>query len=203
MQTHNHSTLKEILLLLFLFVLSFISVFGIYNTFTINLIHIISHIPDTTERYANYAIMFLFIVTMLIIQGINLKKRDLFGKASVILGIIAMVAAILAIILFFTKSLLYPLLSLVIIAITMYMLELVFVTIGTKGFFFFLTLFGVGIIALYKAGHTDIKFLVTLAEAAIALLLFLAATYPRLKALFLRIGTRDNIDIPNEGDAEL
>jgi hypothetical protein len=183
-----------------LFALSLLSVFGIYNTFTTDLIDIINRIPDNTEKIANYAIIVLFVGVMGTLQGINLKKKDLFAKMGVIAGIVFAIVAILAIILFFTKSLLYPLMSLVIIGITMYMLELVFMTIGAKGFFFFLTLFGLGIVALYKTGHKDFDFLVTVSELGLALLLFLAATYPRIKSLLFRIGTRDNIDIDNGGD---
>jgi hypothetical protein len=196
------STLKEVLTLLFLFVLSLFSVFGVYNTFTLDLIEIIEHIPDPQERWANYAIMILFVIVMGTLQGINLKKKDLFGKIGVILGIGAAIAAILAIVLFYSNNLFYPILSMLIIGTTMYMLELVFLTIGPKGFFFFLTLFGVGLIALYKQGYHDFSFLVTVAELALALLLFIAATYPRLKALMFSIGTRDNIDIPNTGDGD-
>ncbi len=195
----NDSVTKEVVVLLGLLLLSIVSVFGIYNTFTVDLIEIIGKIPDTNEKIANYVIIVLFAVMMGTLQGINLKKKDLFGKLGVIVGIVLGAAAILAIILFFTKSLMYPLVSLLIVGITMYMLELVFLTIGTKGFFFFLTLFGLGIVALYKTGHKDFSFLVTMAELGLVALLFLAATYPRIKSLMLHIGTRDNIDIDNTG----
>jgi len=195
---------KDIIILISLFLLSFISIFGIYNTFTINLIDILNSIPNSGERYANYLILGLFVLTMGVLQGINLKKKDLFGKLSVIVGIIVMIAVILTIILFYTKSLMYPILTMVIIGITMYLLELVFVTIGTKGFFFFLTLFGLGIVWLYKSGVKEYTILVTVTELAIVLLLFIAATYPRIKNLMFHIGTRDNIDISNsDGEGEV
>lgn len=200
-ETKNTSTWKEIGILAALFAISMVSVFGIYNVFTINLIDLISKIPDASERYANYAIAAMIAVMFAVLQTVNMKKRDSFGKIGVILFIILTAVAILGITLFFTKSLLYPFMSLLLIGMLAYMFDLVFSTIGAKGFFAFTVLFGLGIVALYKNGVDAPKTLITLAELSMALILFIAATYPRIKALMFHIGTRDNIDIENTSTA--
>lgn len=194
------SILKEVSILIVLLVISLVSVFGIYNTFTINLIDTIAKIPDDTERYANYAIITMIVTMFAVLQTVNMKKKDAFGKVGVILFILLTAVAILGIVLFFTDSLLYPLASLILIGLLAYMFDLVFSTIGAKGFFAFTLLFGLGIVALYKNGVDAPKVLITLGELAMASILFVAATYPRLKALLFHIGTRDNIDIDNASD---
>lgn len=191
---------KEAAILGLLFVISVVSVFGIYNVFTVNLIGAISKIPSDTERYANYAIIAMIVIMFAVLQTVNMKKKDAFGKIGVILFISAMAAATLLIVLFFTKSLIYPLLALLIIGMFSYMLDLVFSTIGAKGFFAFLLLFGLGIVGVYRAGVDAPKILISLGELAMAMILFVAAVYPRVKALFFHIGTRDNIDISNASE---
>ena len=191
---------KELGILIFLLFISLVSVFGVYNVFTFNLIGLMHELPSDTERYANYAILAMIVIMFAVLQTVNMKKKDAFGKVGVVLFILAMAAAILAVTLFFTKSLLYPLMSLVLIGLLAYMFDLVFSTIGAKGFFAFTVLFGLGIVALYKSGVDAPKVLITLGELAMALILFVAATYPRLKALLFHIGTRDNVDIDNASD---
>jgi len=198
----NTSTLKEVSIILLLLVVSLVSVFGIYNPLTTNLLDMMTKIPNDTERYANYAIAAMIMVMFAVLQTVNMKKKDAFGKIGVVLFILAMAAAILAVTLFFTKSLLYPLASLILIGLLAYMFDLVFSTIGAKGFFAFTVLFGLGIVALYKNGVDAPKVLITLGELAMAFILFVAATYPRLKALLFHIGTRDNVDIDNASERE-
>ena len=195
------SMAKEAAILFLLLAISLVSVFGVYNVFTINLMDAIAKIPDDTERYANYAIVGMIVVMFGVLQTVNMKKKDAFGKVGVILFILLTAVAILGIVLFFTDSLLYPLASLIFIGLLAYMFDLVFSTIGTKGFFAFTLLFGLGIVALYKNGVDAPKVLITLAELAMAFILFVAATYPRLKALLFHIGTRDNVDIDNASES--
>jgi len=198
--TENHSK-SELLKIIFIGFLSFISVFGIYNTFSdINLINIIGKISDPTEKYANYFILFLTMLTMIVLQGINFKRKDLFDKISVLFGIIIVIATVIAVIFFFTNSIVYPAISLLIVGISTYLLEMVFDTIGTKGFFFFLLIMSLGIIGVYKAGFHSNTLLINLTETVFALIIFIGATYPRIKSTFFKIGVRDNVDISNTGD---
>lgn len=198
--TAHYSIWKEIAILFLLFLISFVAVFGLYNPLTVDLFDMIAKIPSEKERYANYAIMAMIVFMFGVLQTVNMKKKDAIGKIGVVVFIIVTAAAILATVLYFTTSLLYPLLSLLLIGFLAYMLDLMFVTIGPKGFFAFTLLFGMGLVGLYKIGVHAPKTLVTLAELSLVLILFIAATYPRIKSLLFHIGTRDNIDISNESD---
>jgi hypothetical protein len=200
LQTESNSIVKELTILFVLVFLSFVSVFGLYNTFSdYNLFNFLWAIPDSTEKYANFAIAILFAVTMGILQGVNFKKKTLMGKLSFIFFVLAMVVSIVSIVLFFTNSLVPPVMTILIVGITMYLFDLVFMTIGLKGFFFFLLVFSFGLIEVYKQGYHSGAGLFTIGEIFLALILFISATYPRLKSLFFKIGTRDNIDISNTG----
>ena len=181
-------------------ILSFISVFGIYNTFSdYNLVSFIGNIEDTQERYANYFILILAMVTMLILQGINFKRKALGEKLLILLGLMAAIAIAITVIFVFTNSIIYPLISLLIIGISTYLLEMFFDTMGTKGLFFFMLLMSLTVIAVYKAGFHSNALLFNMAESIFAIILFLGATYPRIKSSLFKIGVRDNVDISNTG----
>lgn len=191
---------RDLYKILFIGVLSFIAVFGIYNTFSdINLISMIGKITNQNEKYANYFILSLTIVTMVTLQGINFKKKALMAKAGVIISIFIIIAIILGTIFYFTTSLLYPVISLIIVGLTTFLLDMVFDTMGTKGFFFFLLLMSLGILGIYKAGFHSTGLIMTLSETVLALIIFIGATYPRLKSSLFKIGVRDNVDISNTG----
>lgn len=186
--------------ILFIGILSFIAVFGIYNTYShINLISMIGQISDPNEKYANYFILGLTIVTMTALQGINFKKKTLMGKAGVLIAIFVIITIILVTIFYFTTSLLYPVISLLIVGLTTFLLDMVFDTMGTKGFFFFMLIMLLFVMWIYKQGFDSANLIITLTEGAMALIIFIGATYPRLKSTLFKIGMRDNVDISNTG----
>ena len=195
----NKSELFKILLI---GVLSFVAIFGIYNTFTINLVHILNGIEVPKEKYANYFILIVTMVTMITLQGINFRKKHLMEKMSTILILILIVATILATIFFFTSTIVYPLLSLLIVGLTTYLLDLAFMTLGVRGFFFFILGLSFAVLAFYKLGFHSSTFLINMGQVVLALILFLGATYPRIKKDLFKIAVRDNIDISNSGSED-
>jgi hypothetical protein len=196
----NNSILKETGILLVLFGASLISIFGIYNTFSdYNLVHVLSTISDPIEKYANYAVALIFSVFMIILNGVNFRKKALLEKGSFLLTSIITLTILGGIVFYYATNLFYPIISLIVLGITLYLLDLVFVTIGLKGFFFFLVIFLFSLIGIYKTGYHSVTGLTTIAQIFISLILFISATYPRLKRIFLRINTGDNVDISNTG----
>jgi len=206
-QLKEHSINKDIFIIFGVFIISLISVFGIYNTFGFgDIYHVILNIEKDTDRYANIAIGVIFGLTMIVLQGVNFKKKDLLGKAGFLFTIGVLIASIVAIIFFFTTSITYPLFTMFVIGISIYMFDLVFLTLGVKGFFFFLSIFSIITVGIYKGlhslGYDSSTLIVFIAELLVSLILFFSATYPRIKQVVLKIGTRDNIDISNTGSAD-
>ena len=73
---------------------------------------------------------------------------------------------------------------------------MLFNTIGIVGVFSTVTLFSVFLIFMIKSGieYTG-SFLFTSIQVLLSLLLFLGTTYPRIRSMLFKIGTRDNVDI--------
>lgn len=197
----NEKVSKTLLIVLGILMASFVSIFGIFNTFSdLNVIEMIWHTEDTKEKIANFGIVILFMMTMLALQGIHFKRKGLFEKGHILLAVGAMIAAIGFLMFFFSNNIMYPLISIAIIGLTLFLFELVFITIGVKGLFFILIIFSIGLVSLLKNGQIhEISTIITLVEIAFALILFFGATWPRLKSLILRIGTRDNVELDNNG----
>ena len=193
---------KELIKILFIGLISFLAIFGIYNTFTINLIEILNGINVPKEKYANYFILIVTMVTMVVLQGINFRKKHLMEKMSTILILSLIVASILAVIFFFTSTIIYPLLSLMIVGLTTYLLDLAFATLGLRGFFFFVLGLSLAVLAFYKLGFHSSEFLINMGQVVLALILFLGATYPRIKSNLFKIAVRDNVDISNTGSED-
>ena len=198
----NSSVNKNIMIIISIFILSLISVFGIYNTFGIgDIYHMIINIDKDSDRYANITIGVIFGVTMIILQGVNFKRKTIMEKGVFLFGIAILLGIIMTLVFSFTHTIIYPLITMVIIGISIYLFDFVFVTLGVKGFFFFLSIFSLVIIGLLKAGISSTS-LIFLVEFLISIILFLSATYPRIKQILFKIGTRDNVDISNTGNNE-
>ena len=197
----NEKTSKTLLIVMGILIASFVSIFGVYNTFSdINVIEMIWNIDDTKEKVANFGIVILFMITMVALQGIHFKRKGLFEKGYILFGVGVMIASIGFLMFFFSNNIMYPLISIAVIGLTLFLFELVFMTIGLKGLFFVLIIFSIALISLLKKGHVEeIATIVTLIEVGLALVLFIGATMPRLKSLILRIGTRDNVEFDNNG----
>ena len=76
---------------------------------------------------------------------------------------------------------------------------MLFDTIGTKGFFFFLVIFLLIVTGIYKAGiHSNIV-LINLIEWVFVLIIFIGTTYPSLRRVLFKVGTQNNVDISDTG----
>lgn len=197
----NEKKSKTVVILLTLLAASFVSVFGIYNTFSdINIFEIILNMDSTSEKVAIFSMLAIFILVTIMLQGVNFKRKDLSGKTVVLFSIGLAIAAILSIMFFFVDNLLYAIVSIVIIWLLLFLFDLVFLTLGVAGLFFIITAFSIGLIGLLKMGALDdVSSTVTVIQAFFAILLFIGATLPRIKSLFLKIGTRDNVEFGNAG----
>jgi len=199
---NNSSKNRDILIIVGIFLLSLISVFGIYNTFGLgDIYHLVVNIEKDSDRYANIAIGIVFGITMIVLQGVNFKRKTIIEKGFFLIGVAALISIIIALVFFFTHTIIYPLIIMIVIGISVYLFDFVFVTLGVKGFFFFVSIFSIFIIGLVKVGINS-TFLIFLIEFLLSIILFLSATYPRIKQLMFKIGTRDNVDISNTGDSD-
>jgi len=196
---NKQENIKSYAILVGVFILSLISVFGIYNTFSdLNLYKMILHIQNTSDKIANAVIALIFTATMLILQGVNFKKKELSAKIKILSLLALFILSIIAIVFMFTTTIVYPLITMLIVGISLYLFDMVFSTLGLKGFFFFILIFGLILIAMAKA-HLSSTFLISIGELFLSFILFISATYPRLKAIVFKISIRDNIDISNTG----
>ena len=199
----NDRNLKEYFMIFLLLLASFISVFGIYNNYEYSLINFISQIENNKEAWANYALLGIFSFTMIFLQSIYWRRKDMLSKLSIMLIIGLAIAAMLAILFYYIDNFLFPAMSLMIIGMTFYLFDLVFITIGIRGIFFATAIYSIIVIALLKSGiGTSIQMVFTETQIFLSLLLFLGAAYPRLKAALFQIRTRDNVEFDNGGSGQ-
>lgn len=179
-----------------LFLASMVAIFGIFNTFTIDLIEAISRLESTGEKVANYALLVIFIVTMTFLSTVYWKKKDTLSKISTILSLFGVLVAMAIILIFFINNIMYPLLTILVLGITFFLFNMLFDTLGLKGIFFYLVIAIILIIFGFKGmDKSQISTLFTVSQFAMALLLFIGTTYPRIRQLMFKIGTRNNTDI--------
>lgn len=196
-QTPNEvSNFKEWGAIALLFIASFISVFGIYNVFHFSLVDSINNIPVLSERLANYALLSLFAITMFVMSTIYWKKKDFFSKMQV-LGFLSLILIIMiGIMALWIHNFAYSFVALVILGITFFLFNMLFNTIGLVGVFFSVSLFSVLMVFMMKMGvGTTASSVFTIVQTFIALLLFLGTTYPRIRSMLFKIGTRDNVEM--------
>jgi len=197
----DNSNIKSYMTIFILLVASFISVFGIYNNYNYHLIGFISEIEDKHEAIANYTLLGIFSFTMIFLQSIHWKRKDMLSKFSIMVVLAVAIVSMLAIIYFYVDNFLFPLLSIVILGMTFYLIELVFITLGISGIFFATVIYSIISIGFIKVGiATDFKTVFSNTQIFLALLLFLGAAYPRIKSALFQIRTRDNIELDNNGD---
>ena len=196
----QNSKTTEWIAIISLLIASFISVFGIYNTFEVSLIHSISEIPETSEKIANYALLGLFTLTMFVMSTIYWKKKDFFSKMQVIGFLILILVIMVGIMAMWINNFLFPFVSLIILGITFFLFNMLFNTIGIIGVFFSITLFSVFMVFMLKIGvGTTASSIFTIIQTFVALLLFLGTTYPRIRSMLFKIGTRDNVELEGSG----
>lgn len=195
--------IKEYFIIFLLLLASFISVFGIYNHYNYNLIDFIAKIENKEEAWANYALLGIFSFTMIFLQSIYWRRKDILSKFSIMLVISIAIAVMLAILFYYIDNFIFPAMSLMIIGMTFYLFDLVFITIGIRGIFFATAIYSIIVIALLKSGiGTSVEMVFTETQVFLSLLLFLGAAYPRLKAVLFQIRTRDNVEFDNGGSGQ-
>ena len=196
LEEKEQSTYKEWIIIIALFVASFVSIFGIYNVADISLLNSIHNIPEHSERYANYTLLLLFSATMFIVSTIYWKKKDLLAKMQVMIFLFLILALMILIMIVWVNNFIYPFLSLILLGITFFLFNMLFNTIGLVGLFFSVSLFSVMLVLMLKQGiGTNFSTLFTLIQFFFVLILFLGTTYPRIRSQLFKIGTRDNVEL--------
>jgi hypothetical protein len=193
---------KEALILLGLFIASVVTTAGLYNPYGLDVFSLLLSLPDKKEIYADFAILAITVLAVIAIK-FGSKGKTFSSRAASFLFAAAALAAVVAITLFFVKNLSYLALSVLVLGTFLYLFSLATATIGILGMFFLSIFFAIGIVALHRAGVHDGKTIALLSELSLAAIIFIAAAYPRIKRLLFKIGTRDNVDIPNEGVEDL
>ena len=193
-ELQQHS-LKELFIIISLLGASFISIFGIYNVFGFNLIDSINNITVLSEKIANYALLLLFSITLFIMSSIYWKKKDFFSKMQIIGFLILVLGIMIGIMILWINNFIYPLISILILGISFFLFNMLFNTIGLLGVFYSVSIFSVFIVFMVKMGwSTEMGTLFSIIQGFLAFLLFLGTTYPRIRSLFFKIGTRNNVE---------
>lgn len=189
---------SKILVILALAFMSFVSVFGIYNTFTFNIVNMISTLETFKEQFANFAILIIFSGTLLYVNSINFARRE-FMERTKVFGVLAGSITAIVLLMLLANSLLHPLVSMGIIGISFMLFRMMFSTIGLIGVFSVIAIFIAFPVIAYKAQLlTTAPALLTAGQALLTLVVFVGATYPRLRALLFQVRTRDISSMPDQ-----
>jgi hypothetical protein len=187
--------IKEGVVVFALLIASFISMFGIYNIYDFSLVSFILQIEDNNEKIGNFLLLGIYSGTMLYLSSLYWKKKEAYSKFKILIFLLVVLVVMIGIMFFFINNFIFPFLSLIITGITFLLFNMLFNTIGIVGVFSTVSLFSIFLVYMIKSG---IEFtggtLFTSIQVLLSLLLFVGTTAPRLKTLFFKIGTQDNVE---------
>lgn len=195
------NTINNVLVLGVLALMSYISVFGIYNSFGSNIVSMIMELPTIQDKFANFGILAIFAGTAIYLGSIYLKTKGFFETMKTMFIALASLVTIAGL-MFLSSSVIYPLTSMAVIGIAMVLFKMMFNTIGHLGTFAVLgLLITIPVVAVKSSTSVDVSTVVTLVQAMLTVVVFVGATYPRLRTLLFKtntvtgvMGSEDNND---------
>lgn len=193
---------KKIGVLCVLFILSCVSTFGIYNTFGPNVISMIAGLETATAKFANVAILGLFTATLFYL-GITSNVKKTAGENMKLGGLIILSLCAIGGFMIMTNSVIYPLISMSVVGITFILFRMMMSTINVYGVFALAAGFIAAPVVAYTSGAlTTGSGFFTFMQVIMTAVVFIGATYPRLRAILFRVRTQDNVEMSHGAGQE-
>jgi len=199
-QTTKSELFPKIGMLLILLGLSIVSVFGIYNTFTFNIISMIGNLPTLTAQAANTAILVLFTGAIMYANMVNIQREAFFSQLKTYFTgfvILSTIGGLMA----FLGEVTAPIIGMAIIGTSIFLFKLMFRTIKVGGAFAVLAMFiGVPVFLFTSGLSVSSEAVVIALQCVLTAVLFVGVTWTRLQQVLFKVSTRANVEL-NGGDS--